>query len=78
MATQFHIEIVGEKQEDAENAAELCFRRIDELELILSRFVPDSDISRINRMESGDELMLDHETWQILKHSVEISFTMII
>ena len=72
MATQFHIEIVGKERDDAENAAELCFRRIDELELILSRFVPDSDISRINRMESGDELMLDHETWQILKQSIEI------
>lgn len=72
MATQFHIEIVGETREDAEHAAMLCFRRIDELELILSRFVPDSDISRINRMESGDELMLDHETWQVLKQSIEI------
>lgn len=72
MATQFHIEIIGEAHEDAENAAMLCFRRIDELELMLSRFVPDSDISRINRMESGDELMLDHETWQVLKQSIEV------
>jgi len=72
MATQFHIEIVGEEQEDAENVATLCFRRIDELESILSRFIPDSDISRINRMESGDELMLDHETWQVLKQSITI------
>ena len=72
MATQFHLEIVDIEQEDAENAATLCFRKIDELELLLSRFVPDSDISRINRMESGDELMLDYETWQVLKESITI------
>jgi thiamine biosynthesis lipoprotein len=72
MATQFYLEIVDLDREDAENAATLCFRKIDELELLLSRFVPDSDISRINRMESGDELMLDYETWQVLKTSVTI------
>lgn len=72
MATQFHLEIVDENVENAEHAASLCFQKIDELELQLSRFVPDSDISRINRMESGDELMLDYETWQVLKESITI------
>lgn len=72
MATQFHIEIVGEERDIAENVANLCFNRIDELELILSRFVPDSDISHINRMQSGDEFMLEYETWEVLKKSVKI------
>jgi thiamine biosynthesis lipoprotein len=72
MATQFHLEIVHENVENAEHAATLCFQKIDELELLLSRFVPDSDISRINRMESGDELILDYETWQVLKESITI------
>ena len=44
MATQFSIQIVGEEYEDAETASMLCFQRLDALELVLSRFVPDSEI----------------------------------
>ena len=72
MATRFSIQIVGEEYEDAETASMLCFQRLDALELVLSRFVPDSDISRINRMKSGDELLLDFETWDVLKKAIAI------
>lgn len=73
MATRFTIQIAGEEQDYARTAAKKCFDRIDELEQKLSRFLPDSDIYRINRMKEQDELIIDLETWTILKEAISIS-----
>ncbi|MEO1053310.1 MAG: FAD:protein FMN transferase [Bacteroidota bacterium] len=73
MATQFVVQIDGVDEAYAENAAQQCFERIDELEAKLSRFIPDSDVSRINRMKEGDNLLLDYETYACLKQAIEIS-----
>ncbi|NER14421.1 hypothetical protein GWK08_13285 [Leptobacterium flavescens] len=72
MATQFSIQLIHEDKEYAQSVAQSCFMRIDELELKLSRFIPDSDISRINKMQDGTELLLDYETYDCLKKSIEV------
>jgi len=72
MATRFTLQISGEEEDYARTAAKKCFEKIDELEQKLSRFLPDSDISRINRMKEEDELIVDLETWAILKEAIRI------
>ncbi|MCE7990569.1 MAG: hypothetical protein HEP71_01260 [Roseivirga sp.] len=71
MATQFLIRIENEEDDYAENAAIQCFQRLDELEAKLSRFVADSDISRINKMATEEQLPLDSETWQVIKQAIQ-------
>lgn len=72
MATQFSIQLMHHDKTIAAAVAEKCFERIDELELKLSRFIPDSDISRINKMESGTDMLLDMETYECLKAAIEV------
>ena len=73
MATNFSLKISGIDSSITEHFAGLCFQRLDELEMKLSRFVPDSDISRINRLKAGDEMMLEEEVYNCLKLAIEIS-----
>ncbi len=72
MATQFTLAIVDQDPEDAKWAALQCFKRLDELELKLSRFVPDSDISRINTLKADEQLLLDRETWEVMKLAIQV------
>lgn len=72
MATQFLIRIENEEDDYAENAAIQCFQLLDELEAKLSRFVADSDISRINKMTTEDQLPLEMETWQVMKQAIQV------
>lgn len=72
MATQFLIRIENEEDDYAENAAIQCFQLLDELEGKLSRFVADSDISRINKMNTEDQLPLETETWQVMKQAIQV------
>lgn len=72
MATEFKLSLQGDDQLNANAAAEAVFERIDVLENLLSRFRPDSDISRINRMKSESSLPLEYETWEVLKMAFEI------
>lgn len=73
MATNFSLKISGVECSISEHVAGLCFQQLDELEMKLSRFVPDSDISRINRMKSGQEIMLEEEVYDCLRLAIEIS-----
>ncbi|WP_268124908.1 FAD:protein FMN transferase [Roseivirga pacifica] len=70
MATYFKLTIYNEAAEYAENAAQQAFNLIDELEDKLSRFRPDSDISRINKLKKDEHLPIDFETWEALKMAI--------
>jgi len=73
MATHYHLNLMEGENDYAEDMAMACFERIDELEGKLSRFIPDSDISRINNMKIDQELMIDIETYDCLKMAIEIN-----
>lgn len=73
MATQFGVTIENESEDYAHSASQQIFQLIDQLEQQLSRFIPDSDISRINRMKADEQLPIDYETWEVLKMAIEIS-----
>ncbi|MDY8136146.1 FAD:protein FMN transferase [Aquimarina sp. 2201CG5-10] len=72
MATQFFVKILHHDKEYAQSVADQCFGRIDVLEHTLSRFIPDSDISRINKLEEGAHVLIDHETHECLKIAIEV------
>ena len=72
MATEFHIQFM-EEDDINHQVAIACFELIDELESKLSRFIPDSDISRINRLKLNEELLLDVETYDCLKMAIEVN-----
>ena len=70
MATYFKLNIFNESPEYAKNAAQQVFNLIDDLEEKLSRFRPDSDIARINKLKKDEQLPIDFETWEVLKLAI--------
>ncbi len=67
MATMFEILIAQADQAAARGAAEAAFVEIDRLERLLSRFMPYSDISRINAAEPGKPVVVEIETAECLQ-----------
>ena len=67
MATMFEIFIAQADQAAACGAAEAAFVEIDRLERLLSRFMPYSDISRINAAEPGKAVVVEIETAECLQ-----------
>ena len=73
MAAVFEIYIVHEDLEYAEQAARAAFRAIDKLEAQLSRFVENSDISRINNLKAGHSTVVGLDTFECLELCVQIN-----
>jgi thiamine biosynthesis lipoprotein len=55
----------------AHKMARMCFDLLEELESDLSRYRPDSDVSRINHMTAGDSLLIHPRTHGCLKRALE-------
>jgi len=66
MNTTFEIFIQHTDGTYAGRAARAAFREIDRLEAQLSRFVENSDISRINRLQPGQTAAVDEDTLNCL------------
>lgn len=73
MATIYEILIVTEDTEYAQQAAHAAFDELDRLEQELSRFLPNSDITRINKLAAHQPLCLGLDTFECLKLSKRIS-----
>lgn len=72
MATHFEILIAHEDHSFAKSLANLCFREIDRLEELLSRFNEGSDIARINTLQEGETILISEECHQCLRQAFEI------
>ena len=72
MATEFEIFCVHPDRDYAQQAARAAFDLLDRLESELSRFLPNSDISRINRLASGETARVSGWTKQCLEIAHEI------
>jgi len=48
-----------------------CFRQLENLESLLSRYREDSDISTVNNLRAGESLLLHEETWSCLRIALE-------
>lgn len=66
MNTTFAVFVQDERGSYAGKAARAAFNEVDKLERQLSRFIPNSDISRINRLEAGKSLIVEEDTMQCL------------
>jgi len=66
MAAQFEIRCTHPDAEYARQAARCAFGEVDRLEQQLSRFVENSDVSRINHLSEGESTIVGYETMQCL------------
>jgi FAD:protein FMN transferase len=66
MATVFELYAVHPDQGYAAQAARAVFDLVDRLELELSRFVPNSDITRVNHLASGEHTSVSASTMECL------------
>lgn len=69
MATTFEVIVVHEDDSYARQAATAAFNEVDRLETELSRFIENSDISRINNLPANQPLMIGLDTFECLQLS---------
>lgn len=67
MATTFEVIIVHEDERYASQAAVAAFDEVDRLERELSRFIENSDVTRINGLPANKPLQLGLDTFECLK-----------
>lgn len=67
MATTFEIFILHSDGRYARQAAQAAFSELDRLEGELSRFIENSDISRINNLPAGQPVLIGLETFECLQ-----------
>lgn len=67
MATVFEIRCASADERLARQAASDAFDLVDRLEQQLSRFIENSDISRINALSPGESTIVGYETMQCLQ-----------
>ena len=72
MATEFEIFCVHPDRGYAEQAARAAFDLLDRLESELSRFLPNSDISRVNHLQAGEAARVSRWTMECLQIAHEI------
>jgi thiamine biosynthesis lipoprotein len=73
MAATFEIFIVHPDAVYAEQAAGAAFAELDRIENNLSRFIENSDVSRINSLAANQPLQLGLSAFECLRTSVEMS-----
>jgi thiamine biosynthesis lipoprotein len=73
MAATFEIFIIHRDAVYAEQAAWAAFEELDRIEGNLSRFMDNSDVSRINSLAAGQSLQLGPTAFECLQRSVEMS-----
>jgi thiamine biosynthesis lipoprotein len=72
MATEFELLIECSDSEYAARASRAAFDELDRLESLLSRFIPNSDIARINSLKKGQAAIVSPETMECLQLAQEI------
>ncbi len=67
MGTVFRLTLYASHDSVAQPAAQAAFRRIDELNAILSDYQPDSELSRLSAMAgSGQAVKVSDDLWRVL------------
>jgi thiamine biosynthesis lipoprotein len=72
MATAFKVTVVHADPFYARQAAAAALAELDGIEGRLSRFVEMSDIARINRLERGQETVVQLDTFECLEVALEV------
>ena len=70
MGVAFRIVLYATDQSTADRAADAAFRRIQELNDIMSDYEPDSELSRLSRSSGqGHEVRVSNDLWFVLQRS---------
>ena len=72
MATVYELYIVDEDKDYARAGAQAAVAEVDRLELEMSRFLSNSDISRLNAAEVGETVDLGLDTFECLRRAREM------
>ena len=72
MATVFEIYITDDDETYARQGAQAAFAEVDRLELEMSRFISNSDISRLNDAVSGETVDLGMDVFKCLSRAREM------
>ncbi len=72
MATTFKILVVHDDEKYARQVACEAFAEVDRLEAELSRFIENSEVSRINNLPANKQMILWLDTFECLKKSIEL------
>ena len=72
MATVYELYIVDEDEDYARAGAQAAFAEVDRLELEMSRFLSNSDISRLNAAKVGETVDLGLDTFECLRRAREM------
>jgi thiamine biosynthesis lipoprotein len=72
MACTFELYLPGAEPRYAGQAAQAAFDELDRLEQLLSRFIPHSDIARLNALAPGQSLCVSPETLECLQLAAQI------
>ena len=72
MATVFEIYITDDDETYARQGAQAAFAEVDRLELEMSRFISNSDISRLNDAVSGETVDLGMDVFECLSRAREM------
>jgi len=72
MAATFEIIISHEDKQYAQQAAQAAFDMLEKLDQDLSRFIENSDISRINNLSAGQPLQIGLDTFECLQLSLRM------
>jgi thiamine biosynthesis lipoprotein len=72
MATTFEVIVVEEDAEYARQAAKAAFDEVDRLEKELSRYIENSDISRINSVAAGEPVVVGLDSFACLRLGVDL------
>lgn len=73
MATVFEIFISHEDDAYAQQAAWETFRELNRIEQELSRFIENSDISRINQLTLNQSIPIGLDAFECIKHSLHLN-----
>lgn len=69
MRTRFELVLVGDSEKFLRAAGEEAINEIVTLERLLTRFRPDSDIGRINRLAAHQPIRVDARTFRLLQRA---------
>jgi thiamine biosynthesis lipoprotein len=72
MATTFELFLAHEDAGYAGQAARAAFRELDRLDRELSRFIPSSDVARINSLAAGESVTIGLAAWECLALAARI------
>jgi thiamine biosynthesis lipoprotein len=73
MGTFAELTAVAAERTTAEEAVEAGYARLEDVNRLMSDYVADSEIGRLNRLPEGESLPVSPETFHCLQRAVEIS-----